>query len=58
MPPEFPLYVADHLRASGLELTVDDDEFVRRRRVKSAVQLEGIRRAQNAADAAMASPAT
>ncbi len=54
VPPEFPLYVADHLRAGGLELTVDDDEFVRRRRVKSAVQLDGIRRAQKAADAAMA----
>jgi Xaa-Pro aminopeptidase len=53
VPPEFPLFVADHLRANGIELTVDDDEFVQRRRIKSATELEGIRRAQKAADAAM-----
>jgi Xaa-Pro aminopeptidase len=53
VPPEFPLFVADHLRANGLELTVADDEFVRRRRVKSGPELDGIRRAQKAADAAM-----
>jgi Xaa-Pro aminopeptidase len=53
VPPEFPLFVADHLRANGVEVTVDDGEFVRRRRVKSAAELEGIRRAQKAADAAM-----
>jgi Xaa-Pro aminopeptidase len=53
VPPDFPLFVADHLRANGVELTVDDDEFVRRRRIKSASELEGIRRAQKAADAAM-----
>ena len=28
VPPEFPLFVADHLRANGIELTVDDDEFI------------------------------
>lgn len=54
VPPDFPVFLADHLRANGIEVTVDDDEFVDRRRVKSAVQLEGIRRAQKAADAAMA----
>ena len=27
VPPEFPLFVADHLRANGIELTIDDDEF-------------------------------
>jgi Xaa-Pro aminopeptidase len=53
VPPDFPLFVADHLRANGIELTVDDDEFVRRRRVKSGTELDGIRRAQKAADAAM-----
>ena len=53
VPPEFPLFVADHMRANGLELLVDDEEFVRRRRVKSGAELEGIRRAQKAADAAM-----
>jgi Xaa-Pro aminopeptidase len=54
VPPEFPLFVADHLRADGLELTVDADAFVARRRVKAPHELEGIRRAQRAADAAMA----
>jgi Xaa-Pro aminopeptidase len=53
VPPEFPLFVADHLRANGIELTVDDGEFARRRRVKSPSEIEGIRRAQKAADAAM-----
>ena len=53
VPPEFPLFVADHLRANGIELTIDDDEFQRRRRVKNEFELEGIRRAQKAADAAM-----
>jgi Xaa-Pro aminopeptidase len=53
VPPEFPLFVADHLRANGIEVTVDDPEFGRRRRVKSAAELDGIRRAQRAADAAM-----
>jgi Xaa-Pro aminopeptidase len=54
VPPEFPLGLADHLRAEGLELTVDPEPFVERRRVKSVAQVEGIRRAQAAADAAMA----
>lgn len=53
VPPEFPLSVADHLRDNGIELRVDADLFVGRRRKKSQVQLEGIRRAQKAADAAM-----
>jgi Xaa-Pro aminopeptidase len=54
VPPDFPLFVADHLRAGGIELRVDADTFMRRRRVKTGVQLEGILRAQAAADAAMA----
>jgi Xaa-Pro aminopeptidase len=53
VPPDFPILVADHLRAAGFALTVDDGEFMRRRRVKSGAQLEGIVRAQAAADAAM-----
>jgi Xaa-Pro aminopeptidase len=53
VPPEFPLFHADYLRAAGIELTVDADEFVRRRRIKSPYELDGIRRAQRAADAAM-----
>ena len=54
VPPDFPVFVADHLRAGGLELRPDADAFMRRRRVKTGVQLEGIMRAQAAADAAMA----
>jgi Xaa-Pro aminopeptidase len=57
VPPEFPLFVADHLRAGGVELSVDDEEFIRRRRRKSPAELDGIRRAQRAADAAMATAA-
>ena len=54
VPPEFPLAVADHLRAGGIELEVAHDTFVARRRAKTDAQLDGIRRAQKAADAAMA----
>jgi Xaa-Pro aminopeptidase len=54
VPFEFPIAVADHLRSGGIEVVVDGDAFVARRRVKTPHQLEGIRRAQKAADAAMA----
>jgi Xaa-Pro aminopeptidase len=53
VPPEFPLFVADALRAAGVTLTIDAGVFVQRRRRKTGAQLEGIRRAQKAADAAM-----
>jgi len=51
--PTFPLAVADHLRAAGVDLETDPEGFVARRRRKTGTQLEGIRRAQRAADAAM-----
>ena len=54
VPSEFPVGVADHLRAAGIELTVDPEAFVARRRTKTEAQIAGIRRAQAAADAAMA----
>jgi Xaa-Pro aminopeptidase len=54
VPPDFPLAVADHLRANGVGLEVEPETFVVRRRAKTAAQLAGIRRAQQAADAAMA----
>jgi Xaa-Pro aminopeptidase len=57
VPPEFPLFAADHLRAGGIELTVDEQLFVLRRRIKTAAELDGIRRAQLAADAAMGTAA-
>ena len=54
VPPTFPLAVADHLRAGGIELIPDAEHFVDRRRSKTGAQLDGIRRAQRAADASMA----
>src|SRR6185437_9269321 len=41
----------------GVELVVDRDFFVERRRVKTEAELEGIRRAQVAAEAGMAAAA-
>jgi Xaa-Pro aminopeptidase len=53
VPPTFPLEVADHLRANGIEITADRELFIGRRRVKNDAELAGIRRAQRAAEAAM-----
>jgi Xaa-Pro aminopeptidase len=53
VPYFFPLELADRLRASGVELRVDRALFEERRRVKSAAELAGIRRAQRAAEAGM-----
>jgi Xaa-Pro aminopeptidase len=53
VPETFPVWLADRLRAQGVQLTVDASLFERRRRVKSAAELAGIRRAQRAAEAAM-----
>jgi Xaa-Pro aminopeptidase len=52
-PRWFPLDIADHLRANGIELRVDGDLFDGRRREKTKTELAGIRRAQAAAEAAM-----
>jgi Xaa-Pro aminopeptidase len=54
VPSTFPLELADRLRAAGVELNVDRDLFLQRRRVKTKAEVEGIRRAQKGADAAMA----
>jgi Xaa-Pro aminopeptidase len=53
VPESFPIGVADHLRAGGVELILDEEHFRDRRRVKSPSELDGIRRAQSAAEAAM-----
>ena len=53
VPSTFPLEVADHLRANGIEVIADREHFVRRRRVKNPAELAGIRRAQHAAEAGM-----
>ena len=54
VPSSFPLGVADALRLAGIELTVDQKLFDDRRRRKSPHELEGIRRAQKAAEAGVA----
>ena len=54
VPPTFPLEVADHLRANGIEIKADRELFIGRRRVKNDAELAGIRRAQRAAEGAMA----
>jgi len=53
VPPELPVALADRLRADGIELRPDNDLFERRRRAKSGAELEGVRRAQRAAEAGM-----
>jgi Xaa-Pro aminopeptidase len=53
VPPAFPLSHADFLRASGVELDVDRDLFDDRRRSKNATEIEGMRRAQRACEAAL-----
>ncbi len=53
VPGSFPLDVADALRANGIEVGIDRELFDRRRRVKSGAELEGMRRAQRAAEAGM-----
>ena len=54
VPRQFPLAAADELRKNGVELVVDQEHFDRRRRAKTKAELDGIRRAQRATEAAMA----
>jgi Xaa-Pro aminopeptidase len=53
VPATFPLELGDHLRANGVEISADREQFVSRRRVKNKAELAGIRRAQRAAEAGM-----
>jgi Xaa-Pro aminopeptidase len=53
VPATFPLAYGDHLRANGIDVTVDRDLFDERRRSKNATEIEGIRRAQRACEAAL-----
>ena len=55
--PDMPVAVADRLRADGIVLDLDDDAIAARRRVKSAPELAGTRRAQIAAEAGMSAAA-
>ena len=52
-PRTFPLEVADYLRAGGVAGPPDGELFDGRRRAKNEAELEGIRRALDAAQAAM-----
>jgi Xaa-Pro aminopeptidase len=54
VPAEFPIELADRLRDRGVQVRANNEEFERRRRVKNEAELAGVRRAQKAADAAMA----
>ena len=51
VPPDFPLLLADQLRAAGVDVRPDRAMFVERRRAKNATELAGIRNAQRAAEA-------
>jgi len=53
-PGTFPLGLADHLRAKGIELEPDQRAFDERRRVKTEHELAGIRRACRAVEAGIA----
>jgi Xaa-Pro aminopeptidase len=54
VPAEFPLALADRLRDRGVQVRGNHEEFARRRRSKNSAEVAGVRRAQAAADAAMA----
>lgn len=53
VPPDFPVALADHLRQAGIRLSPDEELFVERRRRKTAAELAGVRRAADAAIAAI-----
>lgn len=57
VPPKFPLALADRLREEGVVLVPDDTLFIERRRRKTATEMAGIRRANQAAMDAMAEAA-
>jgi Xaa-Pro aminopeptidase len=52
-PRTFPLDVADHLRANGVQVKAQGEVFDLRRRVKTDAEREGIGRAQQATEGAM-----
>ena len=55
--PEMPVAVADRLRSDGIGIQPDHETTAARRRVKTAAELAGIRRAQTAAEAGMSAAA-
>lgn len=57
VPADFPVALADRLRAEGVRLTVDANVFALRRRNKTELELMGISNAQRAAEAGMTAAA-
>jgi Xaa-Pro aminopeptidase len=55
--PDMAVVIADRLRADGIVLHPDHQAVAARRRVKSAAEMAGIRRAQTAAEAGMSAAA-
>ena len=53
VPGETPVAIADRLRSEDIEVVIDEPEFIRRRRVKNELEIDGVRRAQAAANGAM-----
>ena len=54
VPRSFPLEIADHLRAGGIDVQADGAFFDHRRRAKNGHELAGIRRAARASERALA----
>jgi Xaa-Pro aminopeptidase len=54
VPGDFPVALADRLRAEGVVVTIDEPAVELRRRAKTPAELDGIRAAARAAEAAMA----
>ena len=53
VPQTFPVLSADYLREKGVDVSIDDDAWSMRRRHKTPAELEGVERAQRAAETAM-----
>lgn len=53
VPPSFGVLEADYLRDRGVKLVIDHEVWAARRRRKTPWELEGIERAQRAADTAL-----
>jgi Xaa-Pro aminopeptidase len=53
VPPTFPLELADHLRANGIDVAVDRALFEERRRRKNDAEVAGLRRAQRSCEEAL-----
>jgi len=53
VPARFPLELADHLRANGVDVRVDRELFEDRRRSKNETEIAGLRRAQRSCESAL-----